>query len=230
MQTRQQFDSELIALEDTLISMYGRVENAVFSSLTALEQRDLKSSRKIIKRDRHINDMENQIEARCIELLRREAPLAGDLRRIMAVLFIAGELERMGDYAKGIASISVIIGKIPIMKDIATVQEIASIAMRMANRSMQAFTERDSEKVTADGPLQYGDDRQLGTIYKALRKNLISTMKKEPAQVEQATYLLWVAHNLERIGDRSLNVLGRVAYRVLGEPLVHNLTRDKSRK
>ena len=144
---RQDFDRDLGRLEAELILMSGLVEQAIFNSLNALKNRDLERSQTVIDEDDRIDETELEIERSCIELLRREAPMAGDLRRIVASLHIAGELERIGDYAEGIAKISITMGDEPPLKELIDIPRMGDMAVSMLKRALEAFINRDAETV-----------------------------------------------------------------------------------
>ena len=144
---RQDFDRDLGRLEAELILMSGLVEQAIFNSLNALKNRDLERSQTVIDEDDRIDETELEIERSCIELLRREAPMAGDLRRIVASLHIAGELERIGDYAEGIAKISITMGDEPPLKELIDIPRMGDMAVSMLKRALEAFISRDAQTV-----------------------------------------------------------------------------------
>ena len=164
---RQDFDRDLGKLEAELILMSGLVEQAIFNALNALKSRDIDKSQKVIDEDDNIDQTELEIERSCIELIRREAPMAGDLRRIVASLHIAGELERIGDYAEGIE------------------------------------LEKEADEV---------DD-----LYAKVQVDLLKLVKAAPENAERATYLMRVAHNVERVADRAMNIVERALYQATGE-------------
>ena len=144
---RQDFDRDLGKLEAELILMSGLVEQAIFNALNALKNRDIDRSQKVIDEDDHIDQTELEIERSCIELIRREAPMAGDLRRIVASLHIAGELERIGDYAEGIAKISITMGSQPPLKELIDIPRMGDMAVSMLKRALEAFISRDADIV-----------------------------------------------------------------------------------
>ena len=156
---RQDFDRDLGKLEAELILMSGLVEQAIFNALNALKSRDIDKSQKVIDEDDNIDQTELEIERSCIELIRREAPMAGDLRRIVASLHIAGELERIGDYAEGIAKISINMGGQPPLKELIDIPRMGDMAVRMLKRSLEAFISRDANLVrTLSVELEKEDD------------------------------------------------------------------------
>jgi len=214
---RQDFDRDLGKLEAELILMSGLVEQAIFNALNALKSRDIDKSQKIIDEDDNIDQTELEIERSCIELMRREAPMAGDLRRIVASLHIAGELERIGDYAEGIAKISITMGRQPPIKELIDIPRMGDMAVRMLKRSLEAFISRDANLVrTLSVELEKEDD-EVDDLYAKVQADLLELVKADPENAEPATYLMRVAHNVERIADRAMNIVERALYQATGE-------------
>ena len=214
---RAEFDRDLGQLEAEIILMGGMVESAIINAISSLDDRDLVKSQQIIDEDDRIDDKEQEIEEAAITLLRKEAPVAMDLRRIMAALLISGELERMGDYAEGIAKISLLMGHEPPLKELIDIPHMADIAITMLKRSLESFVQRDREQAQeiarSIGPM----DDEVDVLYETVQTDLIELMKQDPANVERATYLLWAAHNIERVADRATNIAERAIYLVTGQ-------------
>jgi len=214
---RQDFDRDLGRLEAELILMSGLVEQAIFNSLNALKNRDLERSQTVIDEDDRIDETELEIERSCIELLRREAPMAGDLRRIVASLHIAGELERIGDYAEGIAKISITMGDEPPLKELIDIPRMGDMAVSMLKRALEAFISRDAETVRQFSVDLEKDDDVVDDLYATVQADLMKLVKSNPDSTERATYLMWVAHNVERVADRAMNIVERALYQATGE-------------
>jgi len=214
---RQDFDRDLGKLEAELILMSGLVEQAIFNALNALKSRDIEKSQKVIDEDDNIDQAELEIERTCIELIRREAPMAGDLRRIVASLHIAGELERIGDYAEGIAKISITMGGQPPLKELIDIPRMGDMAVRMLKRSLEAFISRNADLVrTLSVELEKEDD-EVDDLYAKVQGDLLELVKADPENAEPATYLMRVAHNVERVADRAMNIVERALYQATGE-------------
>lgn len=214
---REEFDRDLHQLEAELVLLGALVESSIFSALNALKSRDLELSRKVIADDDLIDEKRHLVEDACVELIRREAPVASDLRRIISSLHIAGELERMGDYAEGIAKISLMMGPEPPLKELIDIPAMGERAVHMLKHSLDAFLNRDDsaarEEALSIGP----DDDQVDDLYRKVQGDLLELMKADPANVERGTYLLWAAHNVERIADRATNIAERVVYQATGD-------------
>ena len=214
---RQDFDRDLGKLEAELILMSGLVEQAIFNALNALKSRDIDRSQKVIDEDDHIDQTELEIERSCIELIRREAPMAGDLRRIVASLHIAGELERIGDYAEGIAKISITMGRQPPLKELIDIPRMGDMAVSMLKRALEAFISRDADIVRNLSVELEKEDDEVDDLYAKVQRDLMDLVKSDPGNAERATYLMWVAHNVERVADRAMNIVERALYQATGE-------------
>ena len=142
--------------------------------------------------------------------------MAGDLRVLIAAMMVANELERMGDYAEGIAKISLSMGNLPPLKPLIDIPRMADKSVDMLRRSTQAFVNRDVESATA----VILDDDEVDDIYEQVYRELLTYMMADPSTIQRATYLLWVAHDLERVADRTTNIAERVIYLVTGETKV----------
>ena len=214
---RQEFDRELGRLEAELILMSGLVEKAIFDALQALKNRDMDRSQKVINEDDHIDQTELEIERYCIELIRRQSPVAGDLRRIVASLQIAGELERIGDYAEGIAKISITMGGQPPLKELIDIPRMGDMAVSMLKRSLEAFISRDADFVRTVTVELESEDDEVDDLYTKVQGDLMELVKSDPDNAERATYLMWVAHNVERVADRAMNISERALFQATGE-------------
>ena len=210
---REDFERNLKGLEDDVVQLSSRVEKAIFKSIEALKERDITASQKVVDDDDVIDEEQQAIEDRCIDLIALEAPMAGDLRVLIAAMMIANELERMGDYAEGIAKISVSMGNLPPLKPLIDIPRMADKSVDMLRRSTQAFVNRDVESATA---VLLADD-EVDDIYEQVYRELLTYMMADPSTIQRATYLLWVAHDLERVADRTTNIAERVIYLVTGE-------------
>ena len=213
---REDFERNLKGVEDDVVQLSSMVEKAIFKSIKALKERDISASQKVVDDDDVIDEKQQAIEDRCIDLIALEAPMAGDLRVLIAAMMVANELERMGDYAEGIAKISLSMGNLPPLKPLIDIPRMADKSVDMLRRSTQAFVNRDVESATA----VILDDDEVDDIYEQVYRELLTYMTADPSTVQRATYLLWVAHDLERVADRTTNIAERVIYLVTGETKV----------
>ena len=213
---REDFEKNLKGVEDDVVQLSNMVEKAIFKSIEALKERDISASQKVVDDDDVIDEKQQAIEDRCIDLIALEAPMAGDLRVLIAAMMVANELERMGDYAEGIAKISLSMGNLPPLKPLIDIPRMTDKSVDMLRRSTQAFVNRDVESATA----VILDDDEVDDIYEQVYRELLTYMTADPSTVQRATYLLWVAHDLERVADRTTNIAERVIYLVTGETKV----------
>ena len=209
---RADFDRNLKTLEDDLISMGSMVEKAITKSLIGLKNRDLHLSRQVLEEDDYIDQQRFQLEEQVIDLIATQQPIAIDLRTLMAVLHIATELERIGDYAEGIAKISVMMGDEPSLKPLIDIPRMAEKAITMLQHSLDALVDRDETAAM----VVCTDDDEVDDLYDQIYRELLTYMIQDPATIQRATYLLWVAHDLERIADRATNIAERVIFLVTG--------------
>jgi len=200
-------------LQDEVLVLGSMVEKALMESVESLKRRDLEAARRLIAGDRLINEKRFAIEADALALIATQQPMAGDLRTLAAVLEIATELERMGDYAKGIARINLMMGEEPLLKPLIDIPRMAKKAQDMLHRALEAFVRRDVELARAIPD----EDDEVDALYNQVYRELLSFIIANPRTIDQATYLLWVAHNLERAADRVTNICERVIFTVTGE-------------
>jgi phosphate transport system protein len=210
--TRAAFDRQLHALQDDMLLMGSMVEKAVERSVDALERRDMELARQVVAEDELINARRWQIEERAIELIARQQPMAVDLRVIASVMQIITDLERMGDHAEGIAAIALMHGDQPLLKPLIDIPRMGSEACAMLRESLDAFVRRDA---AAAQEIAERDD-VVDNLYDQVYRELLTFMIEDPKSIQRATWLLWAAHNLERIADRATNVCERVVYLVTG--------------
>ncbi len=210
---RTTFDQRLQALQDDLIALSSMVEEALIAAMDALKARDFEASHRIIAADKRINQKRYEIERKTLVLMATQQPMATDLRVLASILEIATELERMGDYAKGIASINLKIGEQPLMKPLIDLPRMAEKARDMLHRAVQAFVRRDLD--AAHQIIK--EDDEVDALYDQVYRELITYILQDPRNIDQATYLLWAAHNVERTADRVTNICERVIFVVTGE-------------
>ncbi len=219
--TRSVFEKQLAEVQEDMLVMAGMVQDAIAQSVEALKTRDVESARRIIANDIAINDKRYEAEEKCIELISLQAPLASDLRTIIAVLHITVDLERMGDHAEGIARIVLMLADEAPLKPYIDIPRMAQIAIEMMEGALEAYKQRD----TALARRIIDRDDEVDELYDQLYRELLMFMIEERGTIQRATYLTWVAHNLERIADRVTNICERVVYLVEGK--IHDLNVSK---
>ena len=210
---RADFEMNLTLVQEETIQLSSMVEKAIYKSVDSLKKRDVEASQQVIDEDDLIDLKQEALEERCIELIALESPIAGDLRILISAMMIANELERMGDYAEGIAKISVSMGSLPPLKPLIDIPRMAEKAVIMLRNSTQAFISRDVD--LARNVVE--SDDEVDDLYNQVYRELLTYMLEEPGSIQRATYLLWVAHDLERVADRATNIAERVIYLVTGQ-------------
>jgi phosphate transport system protein len=210
--SRSQFHRELERLQDEVLVLGSMVEKAVSRSVDALRARDVGLARALEAEDVLINRKRFEIEEAALLQIATQQPMASDLRRLAAILHIVTDLERMGDYAAGIAHICVEIGDQPHIKPLIDIPRMSDKAVSMLRRALDAFVDRDVEAAEAIA----AEDDEVDALYQQVYRELLTIMLANPRTIDQATHLLWVAHNLERVADRVQNICERVVFVVTG--------------
>jgi len=221
--TRETLDRKTHELLDEILVLGSMVEDAILNSVDSLKKRDLEAAQRIYDSDMEINKMRFEIENDTLILIATQQPMARDLRVMASILEIAGELERMGDYAKGIALINIRIGDDPLIKPLIDVPRMAEITADMLHRALGAFIANDIE--TARNIPK--EDNTVDALYNQVYRELLTFMIKDPSTIDNATYLLWVAHNLERTADRVTNICERILFVETGEMVEIKATDDE---
>ena len=203
----------LTDLQGKLNEMAKMVVDSMNGSIESLVEKDVERAKQIKKEDRNINNIRWDIEEDCIHLIATQQPVASDLRELIALLNIITELERIGDYAAGIAKITMRIGDEKHVKSLIDIPRMKEIAVDMVENSMKAFINRDA----ISARMIHSQDDDIDDLYQQVYRELISYMIENPANTTQCTYLVWVAHNIERMGDRVTNICERIIYHATGE-------------
>ena len=211
--TVKAFDQDLDQLRAAIAEMGGRAEAAISGSMRALVQRDTEAAVRIVEEDRKIDALESDIERQAVKIIALRAPMADDLRDVIAALKIAGVVERIGDYAKNIAKRVHIVEEFQNVEPLSLLPEMARIAAEMVRDVLDAFAARDAQK--AAGVCER--DRLLDDFYDSIFRALLTFMMENPHNITPATHLLFVAKNLERIGDHATNVAEMVYFAATGQ-------------
>lgn len=210
---RGAFDRELQKLQDEVLVLGRMVERAIMGSVQALKQHDREAARRLIAGDRAINDKRFSIESDSLALIATQQPLASDLRVIATVLEIATELERMGDYAKSTAKLTLMMSDQPSAETLEPISRMDEKARHMLAQALEAFMRRDAT-LARTMPIQ---DDEIDALHNQVYRELLSLTTTDADAIDQATQLLWVVHNLERVADRAVNICERVVFTVTGE-------------
>ena len=210
---RKTFENEIQQLKDDILVLGSMVESAITGSVESLKKRDIKASEKIIADDKEINKKRFAIENQLMILIATQQPMAHDLRLLASTMEIISELERMGDYAKGIANINVRMGEEKLLKPLIDIPRMAEKGRDMLHRALTAFV---TEDVATAKSIPMEDD-EVDALYNQIYRELMVFVIEDPKNIERANWLLWVAHNLERVADRVTNICERTIFIATGE-------------
>lgn len=213
MEIRTTFHKRLSEIQDDILIMGSMVEKAILRSMDALKNRKTDLAKQVIAEDARVNEKRFEIEEKCIQLIATQQPMASDLRAIISVLYVITELERIGDYATGIARVVILIGDEPPLKPLIDLPRMAEKTADMLHRSLEVFINRD---IAAARQIAKEDD-EIDAIYDQVFRELITFMAEDGRTITRATRLIWVAHNLERSADRVTNICERVVFMVTGK-------------
>jgi len=211
---RETFERQLQMILDQVLVLGSMVEQAVLDSLDALKRRDLAAARRIYETDLQINEKRYSIESGCITIIATQQPMARDVRFLAAILEIITELERIGDYAKGICKITQLLSEEaidPVL--IYELQQMASLGLDMLRRALDAFVIGDAD-TAREIPME---DAKVDQLYNLLYHKLMEQMMVDISTIDRANHIMWAAHNLERMADRVTNICERIVYVATGE-------------
>jgi phosphate transport system protein len=224
---RETLDRKIQHLQDGILILDSMVEDAIFESIEALKRRDLAAARRIYLQDTRINDKRFELENDTITTIATQQPImARDLRLLASILEITGELERIGDYAKGIAKIVLLLGDQPPVKPLIDIPRMSELTIDMLHRAVGAFVNLDVETARSIP----AEDDLIDNLYNQVYRELVTIMFGNPETIDRANYLMWAAHNLERMADRVTNICERTLYSSTGELMEFDRSDNKSTK
>lgn len=221
--SRMGFERELQHLQDELLVLGSMVQSVLLESVDLLKKRDLEGARRIIAGDRLINEKRFAIEGDCLAVIATQQPAARDLRMLAAVLEVSTELERIGDYAKGISRINLAMGEEPLLKPLIDIPRMAEKTCDMLRRALDAFVRGDVDLARRIPT----EDDEIDGLYNQIYRELLTYILADPRNTDRATRLLWAAHNLERAADRVTNICERVIFNVTGEMIEMDVKDDE---
>ena len=210
---RESLEQALMGLQNGVLHLGSQVEQALIRSVQILKKQDLEQAQQLIAQDRVLNQMRFDIEQQAFTVIATQGPMARDMRTVAAVLAIVAELERIGDYAKGIGKITLLLGTEPFIKPLVDIPRMAEKATDMLRRALEAFIQRDVETART----LPDEDDEVDDLYNQVYRELMTFVMRDPRTIDQANYLLWAAHNLERAADRVTNICERIIFAVTGE-------------
>jgi phosphate transport system protein len=209
---RSAFDQKYIEIRDHLLRLGQLLDAAIDRSMTALKNQDQALARQIVADDAVINDLRFTVEEACLALIATQQPAASDLRSVITAMNLVNDMERMADHAAGIAKTVIRMGDEPLLKPLVDIPRMANFARDMLKRGLDAFLAHDAEAARAIA----AEDDEIDHLYKAIFDELLGIMARDPGTISRGTYLLWCAHNVERIGDRATNIAERVIFLTTG--------------
>jgi phosphate transport system protein len=209
------FDQELKRLRDMISEMGGIVENQVALAAVAVTERDSEAATRAVEADPSVDALERDIEQFVIRMLALRQPVAGDLRQVVAALKITGDLERIGDYAANVAKRSIVLAQFTLSYSIAGLAHMARLVQENLKLTMDAIGDNDASKAMQ----VWRSDLMIDDLYTVIFRELITYMMEDPRNITPCTHLLFIAKNLERIGDHATNIAETVYYAVQGESL-----------
>jgi phosphate transport system protein len=210
--TVKAFDDEIVELRGLISEMGGRAQAAIEEAMAALVRHDTEHAARIVAADKTIDELETQIERLAVQIIALRAPLADDLREVVAALKIAGVVERIGDYAKNIAKRVPLIGGPYKIEALSVLPAMGTLASEMVRSALDAFAARDWKAAVE----VCDEDRRVDDFYNSIFRTLVTFMMENPATIGQAAHLLFIAKNLERVGDHATNVAEMVYYAAKG--------------
>ena len=212
---RKTLDRKLRELQDQILLLGNLVEQTTLKIIDALKDRDINKAKQIFLADDEINSRRYAIENAIVIVMATQQPYAHDLRMLVGMLEINTELERMGDYSKGIAKIIMQLGEEDVWVPIEKLEKMAELGVEMLHKALGAFVAEDINRASAI-PLE---DDNVDLIYESIYRDLIKLMVESPDRVDLLNYSLWIAHNLERFADRVTNICERTVYIATGETI-----------
>ncbi len=217
-QGRKSLDLDLLEVESKVNALSSQVQLVVRNTMESFYSKELDRSKKIIDDDININNFSREIETITIEIIRRQSPLASDMRKLTSIIFVCQELERIADYASGICKIGLKIGKEPFITQFEKIPKMEEKALEMLRKSLDLFCNiPDIEKGLSVVKELMAQDDEMDYLNSQVQRDLIKRMSKDADLVKQGTYLIWISHNLERIADRSTDIAERTLYVISGD-------------
>jgi phosphate transport system protein len=213
--TLKAFDQDIDRVRALISQMGGLAEHAIGEAMRCLTQRDVEGAQRVVDNDKKLDALEIETERRAVQLIALRAPMAGDLRDVVAALKISGVVERIGDYAKNIAKRVPLLEGAGKIEPLALLPEMARIATGMVHDVLDAFVQRDEEMAVQ----VWERDSAVDDFYDSIFRTLLTHMMENPQNIGQSAHLLFVAKNLERVGDHATNIAEMVYYAATGQHL-----------
>ena len=211
--TRKLFAQKIQNIKDEVLLLGSMVEEAVVKSVQSLKMRDVKLAKQIYQHDIELNDKRFSIENAILIVIATQQPMARDLRQLASMLDVISELERMGDYAKGIAKVTVKLHDVDLRIPMKEIEKMSDLAVGMLHKALTAFINEDSQTASQ---IPYEDDA-VDHLYEDIYHQAVDLMMADPQKVDYSNLIMWVGHNLERLADRVTNICERTVFIATGE-------------
>jgi phosphate transport system protein len=209
------YDDELTKLQNSLIAMGGLAEAQLAAAIQAVVKRDSELAAEVVEGDVRVDQLEKEVEALAVRLLALRQPMARDLREIISALKIATDLERICDYAANVAKRSIALNQAPVAKPVFALPRMGKVAQLLIKNVLDAYVQRDPDKAMQ---VWLGDE-ELDELYTGLFRELLTYMMEDPRSITAGTHLLFMAKNIERIGDHATNIAETIYFQIHGTPI-----------
>ncbi len=209
------YDEELRRLNNAIMQMGGLAEGQLAAAIEAVMKRDSELAARVVEGDAQVDQLEHEVDGLVVRLLALRQPMARDLREILAALRIATDLERICDYAANVAKRSIVLNQSPPVKPVYTLPRMVKLAQALTKDVLDSYVARDADKAL----IVWARDEELDEMYSSLFRELLTYMMEDPRNITACTHLLFMAKNVERIGDHATNIAETVHFLVTGSPL-----------
>jgi len=213
--TVRSFDEQLKLLKHLIVQMGGLAEEELENAITALTRRDTALAESTVGSDKRLDGLEQEVANLAIRILALRQPMASDLREIVSALKISSDLERMGDYAKNVAKRAIALNQLPPVKPAGSIPRMARLVQGNIKDTLDSYVERDAERAVD----AWRRDEEVDEMYTSVFRELLTYMMEDPRNITACTHLLFIAKNIERIGDHATNIAEIVHYLVLGQQI-----------
>ena len=215
------FDQELVALKRSIIQMGGLAESQLESAMQCIVRRDVQLAGKVVQADERLDACESEVDAGAVQLLALRQPMADDLREVVAALKIAADLERIGDYSANLAKRAIALAQVPAVRPVNAIPRMGRLAQELIKEVLDAYSDRDLDRALA----AWRRDEELDDLYNSLFRETLTYMMEDPRNITPCTHLLFIAKNIERVGDHATNIAETIHFLVAGQPIAR--TRPK---
>ncbi len=212
------FDQELTKLNDIVVQMGGLCESQIAASIQAVIKRDIERASVVVEEDRRIDALEHELEELAVQVLALRQPMASDLRAVVGALKISADLERIGDYAKNVAKRAIALSQVPPVSPLRSVPRMSWLVQQILKQTLDAYVARDP-KLAREA---WHRDAEVDDLYNSLFRELLTYMMEDPRTISACTHVLFIAKNLERMGDHATNICEIVHFMATGQAMAED--------